>query len=271
MGPDGREVTAGAGRDPASKGRELERLRKVAQRQTLLAELLVRAPDPSTRPGSGPPGRPGRPRARGRAPRCRSSPHRRSGRRSAARSRRRRSFRRRRGSPPHRLGAPFEHRLELGLVAGPRDEVGWVLDLAAEAPDDIAIGLAEPVRDTLAAVCGDDCGEPARRLEPRRPELDPLERQRLLGIPAEPEPGANPGRRRGQLGGRGLLVLIPPAPVLARTRRSGRPARRYQCTPRIRFANSTCWFEACSSAAGGSPGCFGFFSSPFAALESGNR
>ena len=41
VGPDGREVAAGAGRDPAAEGRVLERLREVAQGEPVLAELLV--------------------------------------------------------------------------------------------------------------------------------------------------------------------------------------------------------------------------------------
>ena len=36
-----REVTAGAGRDPAAERRELERLREVAQRQAVLAQLVL--------------------------------------------------------------------------------------------------------------------------------------------------------------------------------------------------------------------------------------
>ena len=41
-----REVPAGARRDPAAERRELERLREVAQRQAVLAELLPRAAGP---------------------------------------------------------------------------------------------------------------------------------------------------------------------------------------------------------------------------------
>ena len=44
------------------------------------------------------------------------------------------------------VGAPGEHRLDLGLVARPGDQVGRMLDLAAKAADDVAVGLAERVR-----------------------------------------------------------------------------------------------------------------------------
>ena len=67
-----REVAAGARRDPAAERRELERLREVAQRQAVRAQLVLERRARSRRPGSAPRARRGRPRARGRAGRGRS-------------------------------------------------------------------------------------------------------------------------------------------------------------------------------------------------------
>ena len=64
VGVEGREVAAGAGRDPAAEGRELERLREVAQGQAVLAELVLERR--ARRPGLDP--RRARDRRRPRAP-----------------------------------------------------------------------------------------------------------------------------------------------------------------------------------------------------------
>ena len=90
-------------------------------------------------------------------------------------------------------------------------------DLTAEAADDVAVGLAERVGNALAMIRGDDLSERAGRLEPRWWQLDPVERHRLRRLAPEPEPLADVGRRRPQIRERRLLVLEPPAPVLARS------------------------------------------------------
>ena len=110
---------------------------------------------------------------------------------------------------------PAQHRLDLGLVARAGDQVGRVLELAAEA---------------RARRRGRPCPAPARRartcssvkrspnavgpLQPRRPQLDLLQRHRLLDLAAEPEALADPFRRLAQLRRRRRLVLIPPPPML---------------------------------------------------------
>ena len=101
--------------------------------------------------------------------------------------------------------------------AGPRDEVGGVLDLPPHAADDVAVGLAERVRDAVVRIRGEDRRDHLRSAQARPRQLDRLERDRLLGRLAEPEALADPGRRRLEVGRRRLLVLIPPAPVLAAT------------------------------------------------------
>jgi hypothetical protein len=71
------------------------------------------------------------------------------------------------------------------------------------------------VRDPLAVIVGDDLRERGRRREPRRRQLDRLERDRLLGLAAEPKPLADVGGGCAEVGERRLLVGVPPAPVLA--------------------------------------------------------
>jgi CHASE2 domain-containing sensor protein len=64
---------------------------------------------------------------------------------------------------------------------------------------------------------------------------------------------ARSGLHPGRLPASGYAPRVPP----------------YQCTPRIRYANATCWREASSSPV--ASGSEGLRSSPFAARESGNR
>ncbi len=293
MGPDGREVAAGPRRDPAAQRRVLERLREVAEGELVLGELLVqRRPQ-----GAGLDSRRARdlvdlehPIERAQVDRHRARVAVSDAGLDPADDAGPAAVRDRGGAG---VGAPLEHRLDLGLVARPGDEVRRMLDLAAKAAHDVAVGLPERVGDALAPIGADDLGQRWRRLEPRRRQLDLLQRHGLLGLAAEPEPLADVGRRRLQVRERGLLVLEPPAPVLARSRGHGghaiarrsrpirpdhhwcvsAPCRRYQCTPRIRFANRTCWSDARSPlAAGGCPvSCLRSRFSPFAALESGNR
>ena len=68
------EVAAGAGGDPAAERRVLERLRVVAQRQPVLAQLLLERRPEWRPPGCARRARPRRPRAPGRARPGRSTP-----------------------------------------------------------------------------------------------------------------------------------------------------------------------------------------------------
>ena len=159
MGVQGGEVATGAGRDPAAQGRELEGLREVARvkpsprscssstgpvapawiraaRETASTSstLSMRLRSIETTPGYSS-------RIRGSTPpttlvplpnwnRCRAL----GPRRSSASGR----------SPTRR---------------GEGDEVGRVLELAAEAADDVAIGLAERMRDAVVVVVGEQVPE----------------------------------------------------------------------------------------------------------------
>ncbi len=64
--------------------------------------------------------------------------------------------------------APLEQPLEVLLVARLGDDVGGVLELAAEAADDVAVGLAERVDGAVVGVAGADRGERVRGLDTRR-------------------------------------------------------------------------------------------------------
>ena len=226
VGPDGREVPPGPGRDPAAEGRVLERLREVAQGQPVLGELLVerRAEHPGLDP---------------RRPRDRVDLEHPVERAEVDRHRARvvvadprldpaddagaAAVGDRRGAG---VGAPREHRLDLGLVARAGDEVGRVLEPAAKAADDVAVGLAERVRDALAAVVGDDLGQRGRRLQPRRGQLDRSSGTGSSASPPNPSRSRTSPARGPQVGGRGLLVCVAPAPVLARP-----PQRELGCLP----------------------------------------
>ena len=163
VGVERREVAAGAGRDPAAERRELKRLREVAERQPVRAELLLEAAARWRRPGSAPTATRGRPRARGRAPSGRSSPRPRSPRTPAA------------STPPTTLvpppngitAAPADSAhssvgLHLALVARLGDDVGRVIEAAAERAHDVAVRAAVGVQRALVVVGGADRRERAR-------------------------------------------------------------------------------------------------------------
>ena len=155
------EVAARAGGDPAAERRVLERLREVAQRQAVLAQLVLEARARWRRPGCGRRARPRRPRARGRAPAGRSS---RAGVASGTRG----------STPPTTLVPPPN-----GIAAAPAsahqsstararassrgsgDHVGRVVEAAAEARARVAVGLAVGVRDALVGVAAADLGQRA--------------------------------------------------------------------------------------------------------------
>jgi hypothetical protein len=89
-----------------------------------------------------------------------------------------------------------------------------VLELAAEAPHDVAIGLAERPRHALVIVVGEEIPERLRPLQARLPHLDLLQRHRRPHLAAEAESRPDPFGGLGQLRrGRGL-VLVAPAPML---------------------------------------------------------
>ena len=255
VGVDGREVAAGAGRDPAAERRELERLREVAQGEPVLARAGPRAPGRARRPGSAPRARP-RSTSSTRSSRAEVDRHRAgvARRRLAARRRRRRWCRPRTGSPPapasaHQASTASTSR----LVARARDQVRRVVDLAAKAADDVAVGLAERVRDALAAVVADDLrerrrGGSAAAAAARSPRAAPAPRRRRRRSRAARAPRSRPAPcARGS----GLLVLESPAPVLARplAAHRGRPGPSPTSARRASgWRTATCWLFACSSA-----------------------
>jgi hypothetical protein len=108
-----------------------------------------------------------------------------------------------------------------------RDQVRRVLELAAKAADDVAVGLSECVGDAVVAVDREQVAELARCLQPRLGEDDLIERDGLLDlVDLEPEPLVDRLRDPLKRAPVGLLVLVAPPPVLE--------AAGYQWTPRIR-------------------------------------
>ena len=140
MRVESREVTARARRDPAAEGRELKRLREVAERQAVLAQL--RLEHRSARAGLD------ARRQRGTIdlehavdrrdvdrhhPREAPPVDARLDAADRARSPAERDHRRARAE------CPLEHRLELGLVPWAGHDVRRLVELAAERPDDVAV------------------------------------------------------------------------------------------------------------------------------------
>jgi hypothetical protein len=81
-----------------------------------------------------------------------------------------------------RLAAPSEHRLDLRFVARKRDNVGDVVEAAAEGANDVAVGLSVGVGGAIEDSCRAELREPGGRLEARRRKLDVLERDRQLDV-----------------------------------------------------------------------------------------
>jgi hypothetical protein len=80
------------------------------------------------------------------------------------------------------------------------DQVRRSLDLAPEAPHDVAVAPTEGVRDALVGVGAEQVGERGRRLDPRRRQLDRLQRHGLLDLGgAEAELLADARRRSLEL------------------------------------------------------------------------
>ena len=216
MRPHGREVAAGACRDPSSEGRELEGLRKMAQREPRLPELplergaersrldpcgagdivdLEHAPELAeiqreravvARPGVG----------------C-----------DAAHDRRASAV----GDHRHPLArAPLEDALDVALVTGPGHEVRRELEIAVEAANEVRIGLPERMAGARVGVICADRRERGGSADARGRQRDPLDRHGLPDL-AERQThvlGESDGRRPDVID-IGLLVLIAPAPVLS--------------------------------------------------------
>jgi hypothetical protein len=95
-------------------------------------------------------------------------------------------------------------------------DVGGVVEAPPEGPHHVAVGLAVGVGRAVVSVRGADPGQIGGRLEARTRQLDRLQRYGLLDIlGAESQVRADALRRPRDLGGRRLLVLVAPAPVLA--------------------------------------------------------
>ena len=158
---EGGEVAAGAGRDPAAERRELKRLREVAQRESVGAELLLE------------------PRAGGAGLDPRRQRHRvdlehaverlqvdghharmvpAAGRLDAADHARAAAERDHRRARRQR---PFEHGLDLGLVARMGDHVRRMVEPPPERPHDVRVGAAVGVQRPLVVVDGADLLERA--------------------------------------------------------------------------------------------------------------
>jgi hypothetical protein len=90
-----------------------------------------------------------------------------------------------------------------------------VRELAPEAAHDVAVGLAEGVREAIVALVAEDRGQRVGCPQARGRELDLLDWNRVFDIAAEAEPLANSLRRLLQLRPRRLLLLEAPTPVLA--------------------------------------------------------
>jgi hypothetical protein len=100
------------------------------------------------------------------------------------------------------------------------DQVGGIRELAPEAADDVAVGLAEGMGDPVVAIGGEHLREPLRHLQARVRKLDRVEGDRLLDLrDLESEPlVTRPPDLLDLLAG-GLLVLEPPTPMFAPARR----------------------------------------------------
>ena len=232
----GREVPAGARRDPAAERRELERLRVEAQRQPVLAELPLQL-------------RPGRARLDPRRARAvvdlehavqRAQAQRdgagvRAGPRVDAADDARAAAGRDHGEV--RAGRPLQHRAQLVLVARRRDRVGRVREAAAEPAHDVEVRA--PVRVQRARVRVLAERQPGRERDARGGQLDRLERHRLLRLRrAEAEVRGEPGGGRAQLVRGRPLVLVAPAPVAPPPHAPQRNPRDPRAGPATRRAAS---------------------------------
>ena len=214
--PQRREVASRARRDPAPERGELERLREVAQRELVLAQLILeRRPE-----RAGLDARRTRDVVDLEHPIERAEVERDSavvagpdvgrdtaddGGAAAV------------GHGGHAFGrAPLEHAFHVLLAARQRHEVGRMLELSAKAPHDVRVGLAERMRGAGVDVVAADVGEGSRHRNPRRGQLERGERHRVLdAVERDLQLLGQTGRCCAHLLGGRLLVLATPAPVLA--------------------------------------------------------
>jgi len=235
-------------RDPAAKRRVLKRLRKVPQGQPVLAQLLFQH-----RPG-GAGLDPRRQRLRIDLQHPVQSPQVERDNRPIPDPRlnppnHTRPAAERHHSRPGGL-TPSQHRLDLRLVLGEGDQIRRVGKFPPKPPHHIPIRLPQSPRNPLIAIIGKQIPKLSRHLQPRRPKLNLLQRNRRLRLPAKPQPLSNPGSSLPKLPLRRRLILITPPPVLKPSLRAHKQftkatlrGRPYQCTPFIRCAKATASVE----------------------------
>ena len=99
-----------------------------------------------------------------------------------------------------RVRRPLEHALDVGLVARARDDVGRVVEAAAERAHDVAVGLARRRARARVVACRSSRSPRASRgrLDPRRRQRDAVERRPAPRAPARRSRGARraPARPR---------------------------------------------------------------------------
>ena len=223
VGAHRREVTRRARRDPAPEGRELERLREVAERHRVRAQ--PRLEHGARRSGLD---------ARGarelvdlqHAVHC-PQVHRdgavvavRDLRRDASDDRGPAAV----GDRGHALArAPFEHPLNVLLIARKRDEVGRMFEFAAKAAHHVHVGLSQRVRRARVVVIRGYLRQRARHADAGSAQLQGLQRSGLLELTDHDrdliQALGQRARALAQLLDRRPLVLIAPPPVLGSARR----------------------------------------------------
>ena len=210
---DGREVPAGARRDPAAERRQLEGLRVEAQRQVERAQLALERR----------PGRAGLDQRRARdVVDLQHAVHRAHVERDDAVEARRHlalhaAADARAAAVGHdgdvRARRPLEHGLDVALPARARDDVGREVEAAVKATHDVGVGLAPGVRRAGVVVARADRCEVRRRRDAR---LRPTRRRRA-------RPACAPRRRRRSAGARRARDR-PRAAALRTTRRPRTPS-----------------------------------------------
>ena len=126
---------------------------------------------------------------------------------------------------------PGEDLLDLALVGRPRDEVGHVLEGAAQRPDDVEVGLAVRVGRAHGVVGRPQPGATARHRQAWRRQRDAGDRDGVLDVGRpEAERRDDAGRRLPGLGRGEGRVREPPPPAAALTGRG----RRHGADPRPR-------------------------------------
>ena len=207
-----REVPARPRRHPTPERRVLERLRKVPQRQPVLPQLILQP-------------RPGSPRLNPRGQRLRidlehpiqplqiERDHRPILQPRLHPTDHTRPTAERNDRGPLSL-SPREHHLDLRLVLGKRHQIRRILEFPPKPPHHVPIGLPQCMGHPLVVVIRKEIPERARGFQPRAPQLNLLQRHRLLQLPAETKPLPDTACSLLKLLARGRLILIPPPPVL---------------------------------------------------------